>query len=131
MQLTIFYDSRCPLCLTEMKHLVKHDENSHIRLIDLHACDLNRLYPQIDKHKAMQRLHGQLDTGEMIYGLDVTCIAWSLVGKYRWLKILRWPLIRPITDLGYQFFARYRENIALLVAGKKHCKQCAIQRDSV
>jgi predicted DCC family thiol-disulfide oxidoreductase YuxK len=130
MQLTIFYDSHCPLCLAEMQHLVKHDEDNRIRLVDLHTCDLKRLYPQIDKHKAMQCLHGQLDNGEMLYGLDVTCTAWSLVGKYRWLKILRWPLIRYITDLGYQFFARYRENIALLVTGKKHCKQCTIQRNS-
>lgn len=129
MQLTIFYDSRCPLCLAEIQHLVRHDVDNHIRLIDLHACDLNRLYPHINKQQAMQRLHGELDTGEMLYGLDVTCMAWSLVGKYRWLKILRWPLIKPISDLGYQLFARYREKIAFLVGGKKNCEQCVIERN--
>jgi len=130
MQLTIFYDSHCPLCLAEMQHLVKYDEDNHIRLIDLYACDLKRLYPQIDKHKAMQRLHGQLDTGEMLYGLDVTCTAWSLVGKYRWLKILRWPFIKPVSNLTYRFFARYRETIALVFTGKKRCNQCAIPKNN-
>ncbi|MEJ2142943.1 MAG: DUF393 domain-containing protein [Gammaproteobacteria bacterium] len=129
MQLTIFYDSRCPLCLAEMQHLAKHDKDNRLRLIDLHACDLSRLYPHINKQQAMQHLHGQLDSGELLYGLDVTCKAWSLVGKYRWLKILRWPLFKPVADLGYQFFARYRENITFIFTGKNRCKQCAIEKN--
>lgn len=113
----------------EMQHLKSHDHKNAIRLIDLHSNELEKSYPFINKQSAMQLLHGQLDTGEMLYGLDVTCKAWTLVGKYRWLSMLRWPLIKPVADIGYRFFARYRETIAYILTGKKHCISCAIQKD--
>ena len=126
MQLTIFYDSLCPLCMMEMKHLKKYDHNGRIKLVDLHANDLKNLYPNIDKEIAMNKLHAQLDSGEKLYGLDVTCKAWALVDKYHWLRILRLPLVKPVADLLYKFFARYRGTIAYLITGKRHCNsnQC-------
>lgn len=126
MILTIFYDSHCPLCLTEMQHLKKFDRQHRIRLVDLHDESLLQAYPHIDKAQAMQKLHAQQDNGDMLYGLDVTAMAWSLVGKYRFLKILRWPLIRSITDLVYKFFARYRDTISLMLTGKRRCQQCKV-----
>jgi len=127
MQLTIFYDSHCPLCLLEMQQLKTVDHEDRIQLVDLHADDLNKAYPYIDKDKAMKRLHGQLDSGEVLYGLDVTCQAWSLVGKHRWLVILRWPLIKPIADLAYRIFARHRDRIAFLITGKTRCNECVVK----
>jgi len=128
MQLTIFYDSHCPLCMMEMQHLKKCDLENRIKLVDLHTNELEQLYPHIDKELAMKKLHAQMDSGEKIYGLDVTCKAWTLVGKYRWLSVLRLPLIKPIADLMYRFFARYRGTLAFLITGKKHCdsNQCKI-----
>ena len=127
MQLTIFYDSHCPLCMVEMQQLKAIDHEDRIQLVDLHADDLNKAYPHIHKDDAMKRLHGQLDSGEVLYGLDVTCRAWSLVGKHRWLAILRWPLIKPIADMFYRIFARHRDRIAFLVTGKTRCNECAVK----
>ena len=126
MQLTIFYDSHCPLCMMEMQHLKKCDHEDRIKLIDLHENELEELYPYIDKEKAMKKLHAELDSGEKLYGLDVTCKAWALVGKYRWLSVLRLPLIKPVADVLYRFFARYRGTLAYLITGKRHCNsnQC-------
>lgn len=129
MQLTIFYDALCPLCQLEMQHLKKHDHNDTIRLVNLHDAKLIKTYPFINKQTAMTRLHGQLANGEMLYGLDVTCKAWSLVGKYRWLTILRWPVIKPVADVGYRLFARYREDIAYILTGKKHCTSCKVHKE--
>ena len=112
-----------------MQHLKNHDHRNVIRLIDLHSEEMQWRYPYINRQFAMQKLHGQLDSGELIYGLDVTCKAWSLVGKYRWLSILRWPLIKPVADFGYRFFARYRETIAYIITGKKHCNSCSVTKD--
>ena len=128
MSLSIFYDSHCPLCMLEIEHLKNHDQHNVINLIDLHDDDLQSRYPYIDKKMAMQKLHGQLDSGEMIYGLDVTYHMWKSVGKYRWLKILRLPIIRTLTDLIYRFFARYRNSISYLLTGKKRCTRCAIKK---
>ena len=127
MKLTVFYDSNCPLCMKEMLHLHECDNDGLIKLVDLHAAELANSYPYINKDRAMKKLHGQLDSGEMLYGLDVTCKAWTLVGKYHWLKILRWPIIKPLADMSYVFFARYREIIAFIFTGKKRCQQCALR----
>lgn len=126
MKLTIFYDSQCPLCMLEMQELVKFDTQKQIRLVDLHSSEFRQDYTFIDASKAMKVLHGQLANGEMIYGLDVSCTAWAITGKYRWLKILRWPVIKFFADLGYRFFARYRSTIALILTGKKQCTACSI-----
>ncbi len=127
MQLTIFYDSHCPLCMLEMQQLKTTDHQARIQLVDLHADNLNKTYPHINKADAMKCLHGQLDSGEMLYGLDVTYHAWTLVGKHRWLAILRWPLIKPVADLFYRLFARHRDRIAFLITGKTRCDQCVVK----
>jgi predicted DCC family thiol-disulfide oxidoreductase YuxK len=128
MKLTIFYDSQCPLCSAEINQLRSLDVNGKLLFEDLHAPDLMKRYPYIDMVHANRILHGQLEDGQMIYGLDVTCRAWAAVGKHRWLAVLRWPVIRWIADLFYLFFARYRNIISRLVVSgfkiKPGCSQC-------
>jgi len=121
MILTIFYDSHCPLCQWEMRKLKQHDINNRIELINIHDQDFNIDYPHIDVDEAMSMLHGQWQSGEMLYGLDVTVNAWQLTGKHTWLKILRWPVIRFISDYIYRLFARHRNKISYLLTGKRSC----------
>jgi len=126
MKLTIFYDGQCPLCMAEMRQLKKHDASAQLVLVDLHDADLAANYPHIHKPNAMRMLHAQLENGAMLYGLDVTCKAWSIVGRHRWLAILRWPLIRTLADRVYLLFARYRGQLAYLLTGKSHCDSCLL-----
>lgn len=133
MILTIFYDSYCPLCSAEIEQLKAYDSKHQLSFEDVHAVDFLQRYPYIDQVKANKILHGQLSNGEMIYGLDVTCMAWTAVGKHRWLAIFRWPGIRWISDRAYLFFARHRNAIASLLMKKceskndqKNCKSCKI-----
>jgi len=128
MILTIFYDGQCPLCMSEMDLLKKHNHKNQLKLVDLHHDEFNEKYPYINKSRAMNMLHGELDTGEILLGLDVTCIAWKLVGKHKWLMILRWPGVRFLSDAVYLFFARYRNQISYVFSGKKPCKQCTIDK---
>ena len=131
MILTIFYDSYCPLCSAEINQLKAFDSNNQLSFVDIHAADFVQHYPYIDTVKANKLLHGQLSNGDMIYGLDVTCMAWKTVGKHRWLAILRWPGIRWVSDRAYLFFARYRNTISSLLMprkkgtiGQKNCNSC-------
>ncbi len=133
MILTIFYDSYCPLCSAEINQLKTYDSNNQLSFADINAVDFVQRYPYIDKLEANKLLHGELSNGEMIYGLDVTCMAWTTVGKHRWLAILRWPGIRWISDRAYLFFARHRNTISSLLMKKsestddqKNCKSCKI-----
>lgn len=126
----IFYDAQCPLCNTEMLHLKKADRHQQLILEDLNAADFYCRFPHINKDKAMNLLHGQMASGELIYGLDVTCQAWKTVGKHRWLMLLRLPIIKFFADLGYLFFARHRQFISKLLMPNSACinNQCSASR---
>ncbi|MEJ2911556.1 thiol-disulfide oxidoreductase DCC family protein [Pseudoalteromonas sp. C12FD-1] len=125
----IFYDANCPLRNTEMQHLKDADTKHKIVLEDLNSCDFSARYPSVNKNKAMAILHAQLPSGEMIYGLDVTYQAWKTVGKYRWLKIFRLPIIRYFADVAYLFFAKHRQKISQLLMPSAQCSsgQCTLK----
>ncbi len=126
MKLTLFYDSHCPLCVAEMCQLKACDSAGRLAFADLHAPDFIQRYPHIDKLKACRIMHGQLDSGELLLGLDVTCLAWSLAGRHEWLALLRWPIVKPIADAVYLLFARYRYPISWLLTGKSRCHSCSL-----
>jgi predicted DCC family thiol-disulfide oxidoreductase YuxK len=129
-ELTIFYDGGCPLCMKEMRHLHKADIKNTIQFVDINAHDFESNYPTINKEEANRILHGWLADGSLLLGLDVTYKAWSLVGKGGWIAVLRWPLIKPLADLGYRFFAKYRNSISWWFTGQKRCDSCQLDRKS-
>ena len=126
MGLTIFYDSHCPLCSAEIRQLEASDKAGRLRFVSLHAENFSQQYPHIDQTFANRVLHGQLDSGEILLGLDVTYRAWAAVGKHKWLAILRWPIIRRLADGIYLLFARYRNQISYLLTGKSRCTSCTL-----
>jgi len=122
--LTIFYDSFCPLCMAEMRHLKKRDETGRLGFVDINAEEFETDYPDMDKEALNARIHGLTDSGEVITGLDVTYHAWRLVG-HGWLYApLRWPVIKPLADMGYKWFAKNRYSISYYLTGKKRCDRC-------
>jgi predicted DCC family thiol-disulfide oxidoreductase YuxK len=108
--------------------LKKVDVEQKVVLEDLNATDFDARFPYIDKNRAMEILHAQMITGEIIYGLNVTYAAWKTVGKHKWLIILRLPVIRIFSDLGYTFFTKYRQPISCFLMPNA-CKKnkCSIQ----
>jgi len=82
--LRIFYDGQCPLCRMEIDHLKKLDSSDQLELQDITVSDFSARFPYIDREAADRILHGELADGSMIYGLDVTCTAWQLVGRGHW-----------------------------------------------
>ena len=123
-QLTIFYDGYCPLCLAEMNKLKRLNTKQQIDFVDIQSEFFFAQYPHLDWNTLNQRIHGYLADGSLISGLDVTYIAWKLVG-FGWLYApLRWPVIRWFADAGYNFFATHRYRISYLLTGKERCDQC-------
>lgn len=120
--LTIYFDGQCPLCSKEMSALKKRDELNLIELIDLHDEKTMALpaHQDIDQDYAMDMLHGRID-GKLVYGLDVTYYAWSLVGKQHLVGFLRLPIVRPVADRAYLFFAKHRHTISGLFGKQEEC----------
>lgn len=131
-KMIIFYDGSCPLCVAEMKQLRQLNEHhKKLQFEDILVPDFNQRFPDISKEKASSILHGLLttqtgDEQQLLLGLDVTYKAWNLVGKKKWLKILRLPVIRIVADKAYLFFARNRYRISYLLTGKSRCNRCSI-----
>jgi predicted DCC family thiol-disulfide oxidoreductase YuxK len=124
MKLTLFYDGLCPLCQKEMAHLRKRNHADVLAFEDIMADDFNERYPDLDWQALNDRIHGLTDDGRLVTGLDVTHLAWSLVG-YRWLYApLRWPLIRWFADRAYNVFARHRYTISYWLTGQRRCERC-------
>ncbi|WP_371188775.1 thiol-disulfide oxidoreductase DCC family protein [Thalassotalea maritima] len=125
-QLTIFYDGHCPLCVKEMRSLAARDDQQQLLLVDIHQPDFEQRYPQISKQQASRILHAIDASDDIILGLDVTYQAWALLGRGHWFVWLRWRWLKPVTDLGYRVFARYRYPLSLMLTGKSRCdsKQC-------
>lgn len=129
VELTIFYDGGCPLCLAEMKHLMELDRNKKLEFVDINQENFQAIYPDINRDQADQILHGQLATGKILLGLDVTHKAWSLVGKGNWTAIIRWPVVRYMADFVYLQFARHRHFLSRIITGKERCESCSIERE--
>lgn len=128
-ELKIYYDGGCPLCLAEMKHLLKLDQQKKLVLIDINQQDFEQKYPHINRREADRILHGELADGNIILGLDVTHKAWSLVGKGKWTAMIRLPIIGTVADFAYLQFARHRHFLSRLITGKERCETCSLERD--
>jgi predicted DCC family thiol-disulfide oxidoreductase YuxK len=110
--LRVYYDGLCPLCTKEINHIKRLDKQGLVDMQDINAADFEQRYPHIDRVQADRILHGELPDGRIILGLDVTCTAWALVGKGHWFAFMRWPLIKPVADRVYLYFARHRHRIS-------------------
>ncbi|MBU3021978.1 thiol-disulfide oxidoreductase DCC family protein [Aestuariibacter sp. A3R04] len=115
----IFYDSTCPLCCAEMRHLKNRDGDNVIQLVDINGADFPRQYPQLDWHALNARIHVMLENGRLVSGLDATHAAWKTVGRGWFYAPLRWPLIRILADRAYELFAKHRYTISFLLTGKR------------
>ena len=119
--LVFFYDGLCPLCMHEVKILQKKDVQQKILFEDINQPNFITKYSFINKDKVDKILHGLNKDNEIITGLEVTYLAWSLVGC-KWLVApLRWPVARSIFRRLYFVFAKHRHFIARLFYGKTHC----------
>ena len=126
-KLTIFYDGTCPLCAKEMNALKQQDKNNAIKTIDIYSEDFSE-YPSIDPKAANTVLHALNQDGELILGLDVTYLAWKLVGKGWLYAPLRWPVIKVLADWVYLHFAKNRYRVSYLLTGSSRCSKTSCSK---
>ena len=106
------YDGGCPLCLRETKFLKKKDLLNKINFIDINEDSYNPLlYQDISYSKAMSNLHGILENGDIIKGLDVLAYSYQLIGLGWVYYPLKIEFLAPVLKLCYQYWAKYRLKI--------------------
>ncbi|MGQ5523509.1 thiol-disulfide oxidoreductase DCC family protein [Chitinimonas sp. PSY-7] len=113
--LTLFFDSRCPLCSAEMRRLERWDKHGRLAYIDMHgegfdAADYGTTLAAMDAE-----LHGLDVDGRLLVGIDAIAAAYSAVG-FAWLV---WPLklalTKPLWRKTYRWFARNRYRASRLL----------------
>ena len=106
------FDGGCPLCLRETKFLKKKDSSNKINFIDINNDSYNpSLYKDISYVEAMSNLHGILENGDIIKGLDVLAYSYELIGLGWVYYPLKIDFLAPLLRLFYQYWAKYRLKI--------------------
>ena len=122
---TFLYDGGCPLCLRETKFLKKKDISNRINFVDINNNSYNpSSYKDISYAEAMSNLHGILENGDIIKGLDVLAYSYNLIGLGWVYYPLKIDLIAPVLRLVYKYWAKYR----LKITGRSNIeKLCAAE----
>ena len=106
------FDGGCPLCLRETRFLKKKDSSNKINFIDINNDSYDpSLYKNISYVEAMSNLHGILENGDIIKGLDVLAYSYELIGLGWVYYPLKIEFLAPLLRLFYQFWAKYRLKI--------------------
>ena len=107
--LTFLYDGACPLCLREINFLKDKDKCQNISFVDISDKNYNSSkFNNISYETAMTNLHGILDNGQIIKGIDVLVYAYELVGLGWIYSPIKIPLISKLIKVAYKFWAKYR-----------------------
>ena len=98
--------------MRETNFLKKRDISNQILFIDINSKDYDQsLFKNIPYSKAMSNLHGIIENGEIIRGLDVLAYSYDLVGLGWVYYPLKIKLLSPLLRLVYRYWGIYRLQI--------------------
>ena len=121
-KLIFLFDGGCPFCLRETRFLKSKDVLKKINFVDINSDDYNPIFfKDISYAEAMSNLHGILENGDIIKGLDVLAFSYELVGLGWIYYPLKIKFLAPILNLIYQYWAKYRLKITGRSNTKKIC----------
>ena len=111
-KLIFLFDGGCPLCLRETNFLKSKDELNNIEFVDINNVNYNPiLFKDISYAEAMSNLHGILENGNIIKGLDVLAYSYELIGLGWVYYPLKIEFFAPVLRLFYKYWAKYRLKI--------------------
>ncbi len=108
-EFTILIDNACPLCRREGRLLARLDRGQgRLALVDIAApgFDPGRYGRTMDQ--VMGTIHGVLPDGSIVTGVEVFRRAWRAVGLGWIMAPTNWPVLRPLSDAAYRWFAHHR-----------------------
>lgn len=114
---TILIDGQCTLCRREAAFMQRLDRGRGLlRVVDITRPDFDPAALGTTMDAVMGQIHGIAPDGALLRGMEVFRRAYGAVGK-RWLLAwTAWPVVRPIADRMYLWFARHRVRISSIVA---------------
>ncbi len=108
-RIKVLFDGACPLCRREAAIWRRLDRGrGRIALADISSADFQSLECGVSRAKAMAEIHGILASGAVVRGMEVFRRAYAAVGLGWLLAPTAWPLLRPLFDHAYRWFAQHR-----------------------
>ncbi|MBX3379602.1 MAG: DUF393 domain-containing protein [Phycisphaeraceae bacterium] len=122
---TILIDGKCTLCRREGRFMQRLDAGrGRLRILDITAPDFDASrYATMDE--LMGQIHGVTPEGDLITGMEVFRRAYHAVAEgggigarltSAAISVSGWPLVRPVSDCFYRWFARNRMKISARAA---------------
>ncbi len=109
---TLFFDGDCPFCVREASWLRGRDRHGRLRFVDIAGRDFDPASAVPGRPLTLEdfsaRIHGLHPDGRLETGVGVFREAYRRVGLGWLLAPTAWPLVRPLADAGYRWFARNR-----------------------
>lgn len=110
-QVTVWFDSACPLCIREIAMMRRLDRRGAIRFVD--ACDPLSSCP-IDRADILARFHAE-EGGTLFSGAAAFAAMWRAIPILRPLGLLAgWAPATPIFERTYTTFLRIRPRLQRL-----------------
>jgi predicted DCC family thiol-disulfide oxidoreductase YuxK len=114
----LLYDGECPFCSREVQWLKRRDRAGQLALEDIAAPEFDPARYGLTRQQVAGVLYGVLPDGRVVSRLETFRLAYAAVGLGWLLRPTGWPILRPICDLGYTIFARYRIPLGRLFGGR-------------
>ena len=107
----MLYDGLCPLCQREVRAIRRHDRRGAIQPVDITAPDFDPSAFGLSRADVHARMHAVLPDGSIVTGMEAFRRIYDAIGMgwlWRWTG---WPIVRPICDLAYRIFAKFRPRL--------------------
>jgi predicted DCC family thiol-disulfide oxidoreductase YuxK len=110
--LTLYYDGVCPFCVKSMRQLMAWDTAGKLAFVDIAGPGFDPSPLGADMAALNREVHGRMDCGKVLVGIDTMLAAYTLVGRGWLVWPLRVRLLRPALAGFYRWFARHRYQIS-------------------
>jgi predicted DCC family thiol-disulfide oxidoreductase YuxK len=125
-QIKVLFDGECPLCRREIDFLRRRDGGRGlVAFEDITAPGFDAARHGIEFTALMGRIHGILPDGGIVDGVEVFRRLYAAVGLGWILAPTRWPVLRPLADAAYRWFARHRLRITGRADAACESNRCA------
>ena len=121
IEFTLLYDGLCPICRREVAWLFVRNKFGRLGFQDINDTDFDPVLYGKTLAELMAEIHGVYPDGRIIKGMSVFRATYNAVGLGWLLAPTGWPLLKPLFDLLYRLFAKYRLRLARLVISDMSC----------
>ena len=113
----LLYDGDCPFCRREAEWLRRRDRAGRLALENIAAPGFDPTRFGLTQTQVMGVIHGIFPDGRVVSKVEVFRQAYGVVGLGWLLAPTRWPGLRWLANVGYEWFARNRVKLGRWFGG--------------